>query len=128
MRNSFESVEPTHPRIPRKPDYSRRRPTATIAHWQALSWCKYSLGMVTAPVFTGGTGPVNGTPSRAVSTSASTNKRAGTGGSTAVNTRPLTAVDGRRRVREFYQAFSSCVNGISRERDPTWSMVRASTT
>ncbi|KAJ7020026.1 hypothetical protein C8F04DRAFT_1275580 [Mycena alexandri] len=68
--------------------------------------------MPTAPVFTGGTGPVNGTPSRAVSTSASTNKRAGTGSSTAVNTRPLTAVDGHRR----------------REGDPTWFMVRASTT
>jgi hypothetical protein len=49
-------------------------------------------------VFTGGTGPVSGTPARAVLASASKNKRAVTGGKLAVHTRPLTAADGRRRV------------------------------
>ncbi|KAJ7130476.1 hypothetical protein C8R44DRAFT_731996 [Mycena epipterygia] len=46
----------------------------------------------------GGTGPVSGTPARAVLASASKNKRAVTGGNVAVHTRPLTAADGRRRV------------------------------
>ncbi|KAJ7706505.1 hypothetical protein B0H16DRAFT_1704438 [Mycena metata] len=84
------------------------KPKSLRWYGQIVSGSRQSrVGMPTAPVFTGGTGPANGTPSRAVSTSASTNKRAGTGGSTAVNTRPLTAVDGRRRVGEFYQAFQA---------------------
>ncbi|KAJ7037142.1 hypothetical protein C8F04DRAFT_1257372 [Mycena alexandri] len=62
------------------------------------------VGMPTTPILTGGTGPVNGTPSRAVSTSASTNKRTGTGGSTAVNTRPLTAADGFVNFTKLLQA------------------------
>ncbi|KAJ7707902.1 hypothetical protein B0H16DRAFT_1481533 [Mycena metata] len=62
-----------------------------------------TLGMATVPVFAGGTGPVDGTPSRTVPTSASENKRAGTGGNLAVDTRPLTAADGRRRVGEFWR-------------------------
>jgi hypothetical protein len=56
------------------------------------------LGMDAVAVFTGGTGPVSGTPARAVLASASKNKRAVTGGKLAVHTRPLTAADGRRRV------------------------------
>ncbi|KAJ7772197.1 hypothetical protein B0H16DRAFT_1768745 [Mycena metata] len=59
-------------------------------------------GMNAVAVFTGGTGPVSGTPSRAVAVSASKNKRAGTGGKLAVHTRPSTVVDGRRRVDEVW--------------------------
>jgi hypothetical protein len=62
------------------------------------SWYTASVGMDAVAVFTGGTGPVSGTPARTVLASASKNKRAVTGGKLAVHTRPLTAADGRRRV------------------------------
>ncbi|KAJ7715675.1 hypothetical protein B0H16DRAFT_1477196 [Mycena metata] len=81
--------------------------------WQASA--TFILGMNTVAVFTGGTGPVSGTPSRAVAVSASKNKRAGKGGKLAVHTRSSTAVDGRRRVGEVcLKQYSSVLGTLAR--------------